>query len=136
MARLLENVYWLYEENVSSVLFPRSYNVSEDQQAFLEDFRFTAAVGLLKWFVHGMNVANEIFVSDPARRAIPIARLEFALKRCEEFIAVALHEDIDVLQNSQSSDEQWDLFLKDYTAILHDRIGIENSSHERIQVWS
>lgn len=53
MARLLEDAYWLYEENVSSPLFPRTYGPSTDQQAFVENFRLTAGAGLLKWFVRG-----------------------------------------------------------------------------------
>lgn len=133
MARTLEDAYWLYEENVSSVLFPRGYNPSSDRPAFLADFRLTAAAGLLKWFVLGMDAADEtILATDPARPAIPIARLEFATERCREHVAVATHEDIDAAEGDERrpSDEEWSLFLTDYQAALHHGAGIECSSQE------
>lgn len=141
MARLLEeNANWLHEENVSDVLFPRSYNPSRDRRAFLEDFRLTAAAGLLKWFVRGMSAVEGILATDRERRAIPIATLEFALERCEEFVAVANHEDIEdiVEAGEQPSDEEWSSFLEDYTALLHNDAGIESSMEgcrERLQVY-
>ncbi|XP_014480174.1 PREDICTED: tubulin glycylase 3A-like [Dinoponera quadriceps] len=136
MARSLEDAYWLYEENVSDVLFPRSYNPARDQRAFLEDFRRTAAAGLLKWFVHGMSVAEEpsILATDSKRRAIPIARLDFAVDRCEEFVAVATHEDIDVVAGEQPTEEEWNVLLEDYTAALHHEAGIESSSEGAVRV--
>lgn len=140
MARSLENAHWLYEENVSDVLFPRSYNPVENQRVFLEDFRLTAAAGLLKWFVREMSVADEpsiLIASDLERRAIPIARLDFAVDRCEEFVAVATHEDIDVRADKQpATEEEWSVFLNDYTAALHRGAGIESPTEEpeRVQV--
>lgn len=143
MARSLADAYWLHEENVSSVLYPRSYSPSTDRRAFLEDFRLTAAAGLLKWFVCGMNAAEKILVSDMAtggRRAISIARLEFALERCRKFISDATHEDLDAdegEQRQQPSDEEWELFLDDFTAALHHGAGVECSSEdnsERLKV--
>lgn len=131
MARLLENAYWLHEENVSSVLFPRTYSPSVDQPAFLEDFRLTAAAGLLKWFVRGVTAAEEILVAgSEGRPVIPIARLEFAIKRCEEFIAIATHEDIDIKKGEQPSDEEWNCFLDDFMAALHHGAGVDSSSEE------
>ncbi|XP_020300319.1 tubulin glycylase 3A-like [Pseudomyrmex gracilis] len=136
MARSLADAYWLHEENVSSVLYPRSYSPSTDRRAFLEDFRLTAAAGLLKWFVCGMNAAEKILVSDMAtggRRAISIARLEFALERCRKFISDATHEDLDAdegEQRQQPSDEEWELFLDDFTAALHHGAGVECSSED------
>jgi len=131
MARLLEDAYWLHEENVSNVLFPRTYNPSADQRAFVEDFRLTAAAGLLKWFVRGVTAAEEILVTkSEERRVIPVARLEFAIERCEEFVAAATHEDIDVEKGEQPSDEEWNGFLDDYTAALHHGAGVDSSSEE------
>ncbi|EZA56662.1 Tubulin glycylase 3A [Ooceraea biroi] len=138
MARLLRGAYWLHEENVSSVLFPRSYDPSAERRAFLDDFRLTAAAGLLKWFVHAVNADENILVVDLAeRRAIPISRLEFAAERCQEFVDVATHEDLDVDdRDERSSDEDWDSFLDDCMAVLHHGAGIDGSleqSREQIQ---
>jgi len=104
----------------------------------VEDFRLTAAASLLKWFVRGVTAAEEILVANSEeRQAIPIARLEFAIERCEEFIAVATHEDIDVEKDEQPSDEEWNSFLDDYIAALHHGAGIANlseNSRESLQV--
>lgn len=131
MARALEDAYWLHEESVSSVLFPRSYNPGADQQAFVEDFRATAAAGMLEWFVRGMSAEPEMLAADPEKRAIPIASLEFAVERCHEAIAVATHEDVDDVEGGERpSDEEWDLFLDNFTAAVHEGAGIECSSEE------
>lgn len=131
MARLLEDAYWLYEENVSGVLFPRTYSPSTDQRAFVENFRLTAAAGLLRWFVRGVTAAEKILVANSEeRRAIPIASLEFAIKRCKEFVATATHEDIDAEKAEQPSDEEWNHFLDDYTAALHRGVDVDSSSEE------
>lgn len=131
MARLLEDAYWLYEENVSGALFPRTYNPRVDQGAFVEDFRRTAAAGLLRWFVRGVTAVEEVLVANSGgRHTIPVARLEFAIERCEEFIAVATHEDIDVEKGEQPSDEEWNCFLDDYMAALHHGAGVDSSSEE------
>lgn len=116
---------------MSSVLFPRTYSPTADQSAFVGDFRLTAAAGLLKWFVRGVTAAEEILVAgSEGRPAISIVRLEFAIKRCEEFVAVATHEDIDVEKSEQPSDEEWNCFLDDYMAALHHGAGVDNSSEE------
>ncbi|KAG5334106.1 TTL3A glycylase, partial [Acromyrmex charruanus] len=104
---------FLYEENVSDALFPRTYNPST-QQTFVEDFRLTAAAGLLKWFIRGTTVAEEILVANSEkRRVIPIVRLEFAIKKGE-----------------QPSDEEWNYFLNNHTTALHHGVGIDSSSEK------
>lgn len=136
MARLLEEAHWLYEKDVSSVLFPRSYNLSREPKAFLDDFRLTAAVGLLKWFVQTMQ-DDQTAIQNHGQRLIPISRLEFAVKRCEEFIACENHQDIDEDFVSEFSEEEWNSFLDDYAAAVHESGRIETTSErseEQLQV--
>lgn len=123
MARLLEEAHWLYERDVSSVLFPRSYNLSREPKAFLEDFRLTAAAGLLKWFVQRMQDCPDTV--NLGHRTIPMSRLEFAIKRCEEFIACANHQNIDEDFVTELSEEEWNSFLDDYNVAVHDGAGID-----------
>lgn len=135
MARLLEEAHWLYERDVSSVLFPRSYNLSREPKAFLEDFRLTAAAGLLKWFVQRMQDCPDTV--NLGHRTIPMSRLEFAIKRCEEFIACANHQNIDEDFVTELSEEEWNSFLDDYNVAVHDGAGIDASSEksqEHLQV--
>ncbi|KOX75309.1 Tubulin glycylase 3A [Melipona quadrifasciata] len=126
MARSLEEAHWLYEEDVSSVLFPRSYNLSREPKAFLDDFRLTAAAGLLKWFVERMQ--NDQSSPEPGHRPILTSRLEFAMKRCEEFIAHENHQNIDKDFVTEFSEEEWNSFLDDYAAAVHEGAGIEATS--------
>jgi hypothetical protein len=139
MARSLKEAYWLHEENVSSVLFPRSYDPGAERRAFVDDFRLTAAASLLKWFAHVMTTSEEVLVVGPTeRRTIPISRLDFAAERCQEFIDIAMHEDLDAEQrDKQVSDEEWDSFLNDYSVVMHQGGGIDGSpddSQEQLQV--
>lgn len=74
---------------------------------------------------------------DLGQRTIPMSRLEFAIKRCEEFIACANHQNIDEDFVTELSEEEWNLFLEDYTAAVHSGGGIENTSEksdEQLQV--
>lgn len=135
MARILEEAHWLYEKDVSSVLFPRCYNLSREPKAFLEDFRLTAAAGLLKRFVQRMQDDRDTV--NLGQRTIPMSRLEFAIKRCEEFIACANHRNIDEDFVAELSEEEWNSFLDDYATAVHDDGGIENTSEksqEHLQV--
>ncbi|XP_076388301.1 tubulin glycylase 3A isoform X2 [Megachile rotundata] len=127
MARLLEEAHWLYEKDVSSVLFPRSYNLSREPKAFLDDFRLTAAAGLLKWFVQTMQ-NDQAVTQNQGQRFIPMSRLEFAIKRCEEFIACENHQNIDEEFDIELSEEEWNSFLDDYAAAVHDSATIEITS--------
>ncbi|XP_015440358.1 PREDICTED: tubulin glycylase 3A-like [Dufourea novaeangliae] len=131
MARVLEEAHWLYESDVASVLFPRSYNLSREPKAFLEDFRLTAAAGLLKWFVQRMQDDQE--TGDLGQRTIPMSRLEFAIKRCEEFTACANHQNIDEDFVAELPDEEWNSFLDDYTTAVHDGGGIEYTSEKTLE---
>ncbi|XP_076767206.1 tubulin glycylase 3A [Xylocopa sonorina] len=133
MARLLEEAHWLYEKDVSSVLFPRSYNLSREPRAFLEDFRFTAAVGLLKWFVERMQHCQSI-LPEQGHRPIPMSRLEFAIKRCEEFIACENHQNVDEDFLTEFSEEEWNSFLDDYATAVHEGAGIETTNKSRDQL--
>ncbi|XP_078052231.1 tubulin glycylase 3A [Augochlora pura] len=132
MARVLEEAHWLYEKDVSSVLFPRSYNLSREPKAFLEDFRLTATAGLLKWFVQRMQDERELG-AELGQRTIPMSRLECAIKRCEEFIACANHQNIDEDFVTELSEDDWNSFLDDYTTVVHDGGGIEYASEKSRQ---
>lgn len=52
MCNSLQQIQWFYEAGVCSTQFPRTYNTStkDELQAFKDDFRLTACIGLLKWF--------------------------------------------------------------------------------------
>ncbi|EGI66686.1 hypothetical protein G5I_04764 [Acromyrmex echinatior] len=125
MAHLLEDAYWLYEENVSDALFPRTYNPSTDQQAFVEDFRLTAAAGVLKWFIRGTTVAEGILVANSEkRRAIPIAKLEFAIDVARSSSPSRHTRTSMAKKGEQPSDEEWNYFLNNHTRFITESVSI------------
>ncbi|XP_063990566.1 tubulin glycylase 3A-like isoform X2 [Diachasmimorpha longicaudata] len=124
MARILEQAHWFYEEDVSSLEFPRSYNPARDANAFLEDFRRTAAAGLLKWFVMRIQEGLSIVVEES--QTIPISRLEFAAKICQRYLVDIEHENIDQVETPETTDDEWNTFLEDYSSVIHRGFGISN----------
>lgn len=51
---------------------------------------------------------------------IPFTAVEFALKRCQEYISIQAHEDIDRQDSISVWDHQWDQFLTWYYMAVHD----------------
>ncbi|CAG2058713.1 unnamed protein product, partial [Timema podura] len=50
---------------------------------------------------------------------VPVAAVDFAVKRCNEYISVQNHEDIDKENFVQVWDYQWDQFITWYYLIVH-----------------
>ncbi|XP_066587676.1 tubulin glycylase 3A-like [Prorops nasuta] len=114
----LRQMHWHYEQNISNTLFPRCYNLCQPDQlhAFMEDYRFTACLGLLKWLVDKTNSEGE----EAARSqtgTVPVKALDFAIKRCSDFIGQQVHEDIDQ-EAERIWSYQWDQFLGWYYKII------------------
>ncbi|XP_046603235.1 tubulin glycylase 3A-like [Neodiprion virginianus] len=116
MATILEDTHWNYEEKVSNVQYPRTYNACRDKNAFVEDYRMTAAVSLLKWFVEQIREGVEYILRGSS--PISIQQIEFAIKRCEQLVATANNEYLDVPQAAVSSQE-WDSFIQNYIKAVH-----------------
>lgn len=121
MAIILGNVHWHTEDNVAAVNYPRSYNVARDKAAFLDDYRQTAAVSLLKWFTE--QIQQGVNISNKGSSPISPRQIEFAIKRCENFIAMKNDEYLDVPEVPISSTE-WDKFIDDYVMAVHRGNGI------------
>lgn len=128
MAQILEEAHWFHEEGVSSLEFPRSYNPSRDANAFLEDFRHTAAVGLLKWFVVRVQEGSGIVVE--GSQPIPISSLEFAVKVCERYLDNMENGDIDNVGTLETTDDEWNTFLEDYSSVMYRGSGISNTEED------
>ncbi|XP_012254470.2 tubulin glycylase 3A-like [Athalia rosae] len=119
MCNNLENVYWFYESGISNIQFPRCYNIYQPSQVsdFKADYRITACLGMLKWFLSFAKTAGpEATWSENGN--IPINAILFALERCTEFISVYAHEDIDREDYQEVSMVVWDEFLEWYYSIM------------------
>lgn len=130
---LLQQMYWFNEPGVAQVNFPRCYVLGfpDHFNNFVEDFRLTACVSLLKWFTEKYTAEDEYSLQSP-EGTIPFSCLDFACKRCEDFIAHQKHADID-LNIAKIWDHDWDDFLVQYRSIVHDEalfLEIKESSIE------
>ncbi|XP_076228210.1 tubulin glycylase 3A [Nomia melanderi] len=115
----VRQMHWYYEAGVANTLFPRCYNLCQGDQmhAFIEDFRFTACLSLLKWLVDKINEEGENAVRS-ATGTVPLKALEFAIKRCSDHISAQSHEDIDQ-ETERVWGHQWDQFISWYYQIVH-----------------
>ncbi|XP_014487971.1 PREDICTED: tubulin glycylase 3A-like isoform X2 [Dinoponera quadriceps] len=115
----VRQMHWYYEAGVANTLFPRCYNICQDDQmhAFVEDFRLTGCLSLLKWLVMKVNAEDENAVHSPTG-TIPLKALDFAIKRCNDYISAQSHEDIDQ-EAERIWSHQWDQFVSWYYQIVH-----------------
>ncbi|XP_063917987.1 tubulin glycylase 3A-like isoform X2 [Zophobas morio] len=119
LALLLQQHYWYSEPGVSCVNFPRCYVLGfpDHFNHFVEDFRLTACVGLLKWLIHTYDTENKFGIQSPEGQ-VPLSSLQFAVDRCAEFIEVQKHMDIDK-EYQRVWDHEWDQFLTHYYSVMH-----------------
>nr|CAD7571576.1 unnamed protein product [Timema californicum] len=116
----LQQMHWFNEAGVSQTLFPRSYNIcnTDEWLAFQDDFRMTACLSLLRWMVIMYEEGNAKAIQS-LKGKVPVAAVDFAVKRCNEYISVQNHEDIDKENFVQVWDYQWDQFITWYYLIVH-----------------
>ncbi|XP_024874167.1 tubulin glycylase 3A-like [Temnothorax curvispinosus] len=114
----VRQMHWYYEAGVANTLFPRCYNICQGDQmhAFVEDFRLTGCLSLLKWLVDKVNAEDEDAVRSPTG-TVPLKALDFAIKRCSDYISAQSHEDIDQEAEKVWS-HQWDQFITWYYQIV------------------
>ncbi|KAG5334689.1 TTL3A glycylase, partial [Acromyrmex charruanus] len=115
----VRQMHWHYEAGVANTLFPRCYNIyqSDQMHAFVEDFRLTGCLSLLKWLVDKVNAKDEDVVRSPTG-TVPLKALDFAIKRCSDYISAQSHEDIDQ-EGEKIWPHQWDQFISWYYQIVH-----------------
>ncbi|XP_043257421.1 tubulin glycylase 3A-like [Colletes gigas] len=115
----VRQMHWYYEAGVANTLFPRCYNLCQGDQmhAFIEDFRFTCCLSLLKWLMSKIATEGENAVRSPTG-TIPLKALEFAIKRCSDYISAQSHEDIDQ-ESERVWAHQWDQFISWYYQVVH-----------------
>ncbi|ELT87730.1 hypothetical protein CAPTEDRAFT_181006, partial [Capitella teleta] len=132
----MRNLPW-FDHVDPDTFFPRCYRLSHDEekQAFIDDYRFTACVSLLK----RIKVANDEAGQRPPschdpdappscgaklprkKEEIPLKWLELSLNQCEKFLTSLTHDDIDDLTDKYTvSDEDWEEFIKCYYKVIHE----------------
>ncbi|NXU47533.1 TTLL3 monoglycylase, partial [Turnix velox] len=155
----LRNVSWLDQADPDT-FFPRCYRLraAEERQAFIEDFRLTAARSLLRvaversgdvlasmeeppkpsegprllWFQ--CHHIHPMLSSAGSGLPLPPHLVEEALQVCGQHLDSLGHHDIDGDPSSPHTvGINWDRFLQDYYRVVHEGAGLELSRAQREQ---
>jgi tubulin monoglycylase TTLL3/8 len=117
----LKEFHWYYEEGKSECFFPRCFNVfnPEELTEFVDNFRNTACISLLRWLVEQHEEKGSFFlVSDDGR--VPMTCIQFAMNRCKDFIDYCAHNDIDIEGEVKIWEHDWDVFLTHHYLLTHE----------------
>ncbi|NXC82599.1 TTLL3 monoglycylase, partial [Cercotrichas coryphoeus] len=154
LCQSLQNLPWFQQVDFNT-FFPRCYRlgIEDEQEAFIEDFRLTAARSLLKLAlqkvgdrpvgteqrpksdkVPGDCIAHPMLsTAGPCSPPYP-QLLEEALEVCEQHLGVLGHQDID--RNTPSPCRtciDWDRFLQEYYRVAHEGTRLVLSREQREQ---
>lgn len=118
LCEAIKMAHWYQKPGTSNIRHPRSYSLSNkgDPQEFMEDYKVTAAMSLLKWIVHTKKKGKLKIISASGR--IGISTFHFAMEECSKQIKKAKHEDIDY-EIEEAEDYEWNDFLDKYYKIVH-----------------
>ncbi|NXB64084.1 TTLL3 monoglycylase, partial [Struthidea cinerea] len=144
----LQNLPWI-EQADPNTFFPRCYRLgtTDEQEAFIEDFRLTAARSLLKLALeeagdrpvrtkqvpnsakragwHRSHVSHPKHSTAPAGSPLYPELVEEALEVCKQHLGVLRHQDIDRGTPSPCRTcINWDRFLQEYYRVAHEGAGL------------
>lgn len=117
-------MHWYTEPGVAVTKFPRCYNIhnSDSLEEFIDDFRITACISILKWLSITLQENNEQnLVSNHGK--VPFNAIEFAISRLNEYISIFTHKDIDDTEDQMQHiwEHEWDLFLTHHYLLVHEK---------------
>ncbi|XP_023778896.1 tubulin monoglycylase TTLL3-like isoform X1 [Cyanistes caeruleus] len=142
LCQSLQNLSW-FEQVDLNTFFPRCYRLGlmDEQKAFIEDFRLTAARSLLKLALQKVEdrwVGTEQSPKVPAGPHSPLypQLVQEALEVCEQHLGVLGHRDID--RNTPSPCRTciaWHRFLQEYYRVAHEgtRLVLSTEQQEQCQ---
>ncbi|NXB68080.1 TTLL3 monoglycylase, partial [Struthidea cinerea] len=148
LCQSLQNLSW-FEQVDLNTFFPRCYRlgIMEEQEAFIEDFRLTAARNLLKLAVEKFGDRLVGTEQPPKSNKMPAPKaplpqgsplyphlVEEALEVCEQHLGVLGHQDIDRETPSPCRTcIAWDRFLQEYYHVAHEGARLVLSKEQREQ---
>ncbi|XP_075991999.1 tubulin glycylase 3A-like isoform X6 [Anticarsia gemmatalis] len=119
----LTQMHWYTEPGVAVTKFPRCYNIhnSDSLEEFIDDFRITACISVLKWLSITLQRHSEqtLVVSNGK---VPFSAIEFAISRLNEYIVFLTHKDIDETEDQPHIwEHEWDQFLTHHYLLVHEK---------------
>ncbi|XP_077428877.1 tubulin monoglycylase TTLL3-like [Vanacampus margaritifer] len=132
----LRSLHW-FDSADPDTFFPRCYRLAarDEKHAFIEDYRRTACISLLKYVVEGPHHVQEEkknkHIQKPPDPVIVFKMINAALKVCQDFLESLDHADIDTSleTNPSLTTEEWGEFIDNYCLLVHDGAQIEISNH-------
>ncbi|XP_037828580.1 tubulin glycylase 3A [Lucilia sericata] len=117
----LRDMSAFYEEGVADIKFPRCFNVwsPEELGEFIDHFKLTACIAFVRWLVDKYHVGGFDAVFS-ATGKIPYSSIDFAFKRCLDFMDNCQHNDIDVEDPARIWEHDWDAFLHQHYQMTHE----------------
>lgn len=120
LCNVLRDLHWFFEEGKSETYYPRSYSASDDLAEFIDDYRLTACMSLLRFLVdRTANKEAECLYAENGQ--IPIQSIQFAVKQCKTYIRCCHHLDIDE-DTERIWNHEWELFLMHYQMLTQDHL--------------
>lgn len=118
LCEAVKRAHWYQKPGTAILRHPRSYSLTNqgDPKEFIEDYKTTAAISLLKWIVTTHKQTKTKLISESGK--IPLSTFDFAVQECVKVIKKAKHEDIDC-EIEQAMDFQWNQFLDHYYKLVH-----------------
>lgn len=117
-------MHWHTEPGVALAKFPRCYNIynPDSLEEFIEDFRITACISVLKWLssvLQNNNDKNLVSINGK----VPFTAIEFAINRLNEYVSFFTHKDIDDAEDQMQHiwEHEWDQFLTYHYLLVHER---------------
>lgn len=118
LCEAVKRAHWYQKPGTSVIRHPRSYSLTNkgDPKEFIEDYKTTAAISLLKWIVSTSKQRKGRLISESGK--IPLGTFQFAIEECVKVIKKAKHEDIDC-EIEPAMDFLWNQFLDHYYKLVH-----------------
>ncbi|CAH0603365.1 unnamed protein product [Chrysodeixis includens] len=119
----LTQMHWYTEPGVALTKFPRCYNIhnSDSLEEFIDDFRITACISVLKWLSNTLQSHTEQTLISPHGK-VPFSAVEFAISRLNEYIVFLSHKDIDDTEEQLHIwEHEWDQFLTHHYLLVHEK---------------
>ena len=126
LSSFLRDMPSYFEEGIADIRFPRCFNVwsPEELNEFIENFKLTACVAFIKWLIEKYHSGGFDAVFSASGK-IPYSSIEFAFKRCLDFMDNCQHNDIDIEDPPRIWEHDWDAFLHQHYQMTHEGYKIQ-----------
>ncbi|XP_053625443.1 tubulin glycylase 3A-like isoform X1 [Plodia interpunctella] len=132
----LTQMHWYTEPGTAVTKFPRSYNIhnSDSLEEFIDDFRITACISVLKWLCNTLQKKEEQNLVTTHGK-VPFTAIDFALCRLNEYVTFYTHKDIDDTEDQMTHvwEHEWDQFLTHHYLLVHEKAKFTDDKNYNIR---